>query len=365
MPRIKEITRALEAFAPLPLQESYDNCGLQIGDQNTDVSGILLCIDVVEATIDEAIHKNCNLIISHHPLIFSGLKSITGKNYIERTILKAIKHNIALYAAHTNFDAASGGVNKVICEKLGLKNLKILSPAKESLLKLVVYVPVKEAEKVRNVIFEAGAGVIGDYDCCSFNVQGSGTFRGGEKSNPFVGEKGHLHTEPEVRIETIMPAYISGRVVAQMQLAHPYEEVAYDLYPLKNALETTGAGMIGDYEGGLDEESFLKKVKKTFIAEGIRHTPLLGKLPQKIAVCGGSGSFLISNAIAAKADFFITGDIKYHDFFKAEEKIVLADIGHYESEQFTVEVFHDIILKNFSKFAVHYSEVNSNPLKYM
>lgn len=365
MATIKDITRVLEAFAPLPLQESYDNCGLQIGNPSAEVTGVLLCIDVLEGTVDEANRKNCNLIISHHPLIFSGLKSITGKNYVERTILKSIQHNIALYAGHTNFDAVQQGVNRKICEKLGLKNLQILSPVKEALVKLVVFVPQKEAEKVRYAIFEAGAGVIGNYDCCSYNVDGSGTFRGGEDSNPFVGEKGKIHTEPEVRIETIMPSYLSGKVISAMVTAHPYEEVAYDMYPLKNTWPTTGAGMVGEIDEDIDEATFLRKVKETFGVGCIRHTEMLGKNPKKIAVCGGSGAFLIGKALAAKADIFITGDIKYHDFFRAEKNIVLADIGHYESEQFTVEIFHDIITKNFSKFAVHYSEVNSNPLKYM
>lgn len=365
MPQIKDITKVLEAFAPLPLQESYDNCGLQIGNPGEEVTGVLLCIDIIEETIDEAIKRNCNLIIAHHPLIFSGLKSITGKNYIERTVLKAIRNNIALYAAHTNFDAVQQGVNKIICDRLGLSHLKILLPAKNTLVKLVVYVPLKQAERVRNAVFEAGAGVIGAYDCCSFNVKGEGTFRGGENSHPFVGEKGKLHAETEIRIETIMPEYISGHVVRNMVKAHPYEEVAYDLYPLKNTMSGTGAGMIGDFNEDLNEEEFLQKVKKTFNVGVIRHTAFIGEKPKKIAVCGGSGAFLIRNAIAAGADIYITGDVKYHDFFQAENTIVLADIGHFESEQFTVEIFHDIILKNFSKFAVHYSEVNSNPLKYM
>ncbi len=365
MPKIREITQALEAIAPLSLQESYDNCGLQVGDPNADATGALLCIDVIEETIDEAIAKNCNLIVSHHPLIFSGLKSITGRNYIERTVLKAIKNDIALYAGHTNFDAVPQGVNKIICDKLGLKNQRILAPVSDKLVKLVTFVPYDRAEEVRSAIFDAGAGVIGAYDCCSYNVQGEGTFRAGEGANPYVGKMGEVHREPETRIETIMPAYLSNKVIAAMVKAHPYEEVAYDIYPIKNEWPTAGSGMIGELDEPVDAKIFLKKVKEEFKAGVVRHTHYIGKSIKKVAVCGGSGAFLIRNAKAAGADLFLTGEIKYHDFFMAEDKIVLADIGHFESEQFTTHIFGDIILKNFSKFAVHYSEVNSNPLKYI
>lgn len=364
MPLIKEIVNVFENFAPLPLQESYDNCGLQIGNPNTEATGALLCIDIVEETIDEAIRKNCNLIIAHHPLIFSGIKSLTGRNYVERTILKAIKNDIAIYAAHTNFDAVPQGVNQIICNKLGIKNPKILAPTKNQLVKLVVFVPKQYADAVREAIFCAGAGVIGAYDCCSFNIPGEGTFRAGENTNAFVGEKGKIHTEAEIRIETIMPSFISKKVLAKISEVHPYEEVAYDLYPLQNQWLEAGSGMIGELDSPVDEIKFLKNLKVLFAAGVVRYTKPLGKKIKRIAVCGGSGAFLIRNAIAAEADIFITGEIKYHDFFMAEDKLVLADIGHFESEQFTTIIFHDIILKNFSKFAVHYSEVNSNPLKY-
>ncbi len=365
MPKIREIIQSLEQVAPKPLQESYDNCGLQVGDANAEATGVLLCIDIIEATIDEAVAKGCNLIVAHHPLIFSGLKSITGKNYIERTLLKAIKNDVALYAGHTNFDAVPDGVNQIICDKLGVQNQKILAPVKQKLVKLVTFVPEAQAEEVRQAIFEAGAGVIGEYDCCSFNTAGNGTFRAGENTNPYVGAKGEIHTEAEIRIETIMPKYISGKVVAAMTKVHPYEEVAYDLYPLENAWDNAGSGMIGELTEAVDSELFLKKVKEVFCAGVLRHTEIVKSSIKKVAVCGGSGAFLIRNAIAAGADIFITGEIKYHDFFQAEDKIVLADIGHFESEQFTTHIFGNIILKNFSKFAVHYSEVNSNPLKYI
>ncbi|KJF44686.1 Nif3-like dinuclear metal center hexameric protein [Draconibacterium sediminis] len=362
--KIKDITNFLEDLAPLKLQESYDNAGLILGDKNAEVLAALVTLDVTEAIVDEAIKRKAGLIIAHHPIVFSGLKKITGKNYIERTLIKAIKHDVAIYAAHTNLDNVTGGVNGKICEKLGLENCKILQPAGGLLKKLVTFVPVDHANKVREAVFAAGAGQIGNYDSCSFNAHGQGTFRGSDTTNPFVGKKGEQHYENEIRVETIFPDYLQGKVINALVQAHPYEEVAYDIYSLDNKFDQIGAGMIGTLPKEKSETAFLRQLKKTFNTKIIRHTALLDKKVKKIAVCGGSGSFLLNQAIASGADFFVTGDFKYHQFFDAENKIVIADIGHFESEQFTKELFYELLTKKFPKFAIHLSEVNSNPVFY-
>ena len=364
MTKIKEISKFLENLAPLHLQESYDNAGLILGDSDIEITGILITLDVTEEVVEEAIQQNCNLIVAHHPIVFSGLKKITGKNYVERTLLKAIKNDVAIYAAHTNLDSVNGGVNGKICEKLGLENCKILQPSEGLLKKLVTFVPVDHAEEVRQAVFNAGAGKIGNYDSCSFNSHGQGTFRGNDSTKPFVGEKGKRHYENEIRFETIFPAYLQGQVTSALLNAHPYEEVAYDIYPLENKFDQVGMGMTGTLPKGKSENDFLQLLKNTFHTGTIRHTALLNKKVQKVAVCGGAGSFLLDRAISAGADFFVTGDFKYHQFFDAENKIVIADIGHFESEQFTKELFYELLTKNFSKFAVRLSEVNTNPVFY-
>ena len=362
---LKDLILHLENFAPLHYQESYDNSGLITGDLNGEVKSALVAIDVTEEVIDEALSSNCDLIISHHPLIFKGIKSITGKNEVERCLLRAIRNNLAIYAAHTNLDSVTGGVNSIICKKLGLKKCHILSAAKSQLLKLVTYIPEKQVEEVRSALFSAGAGVIGNYDQCSFGVAGEGTFRGSQESQPFVGTRGKLHTEPERRLETIVPRHLVSGVVSALKGAHPYEEVAFDLFPLENDFPSFGMGMIGELEAPADEAEFLKLVKERFGCQVIRHTALLNKKISKVAVCGGSGSFLISKAKNEGADLYISADFKYHDFFEADKKIVLADIGHYESEQFTKEVLKEIVLKKFPTFALRLSEVKTNPVSYL
>jgi len=364
MHKLKEITDYLESFAPLKLQESYDNAGLIVGDLNAKTKAALVTIDVTEKVVDEAINKNANLIVAHHPIVFSGLKKLTGKNYVERTILKAIKNDIAIYAAHTNLDSVTGGVNTKICEKLGLQNCSILQPLKGELKKLVTFIPYEHAEKVRTAVFEAGAGHIGDYDYCGYNMNGEGSFRGGENTNPFVGEKNEIHYEKEIRFETIFPGYLQGKVIQALLKAHPYEEVAYDIYPLENTYEKAGMGMVGELPEPLNEKEFLSVLKTTFKTGCVKYTALLNKSVKKVAVCGGSGSFLLRNAIASGADVFVTGEFKYHQFFDGENKIVIADIGHYESERFTKELFYELLTKKFPKFAVHFSEVNTNPVFY-
>ncbi len=362
---IKEITQFLESIAPLAYQESYDNAGLIIGRSTQDVSGILITLDVTEEIIDEAIQKNLNLIVSHHPIVFSGLKKLNGRNYIERCVEKAIRNDIAIYAAHTNLDSVFGGVNSKICEKLGLLNCRILAPVSGFLKKLVTFVPEADAEKVRAALFEAGAGHIGNYDSCSYNLNGKGTFRGNNETNPYVGEKNKLHAEAETRIETIFPKHIQSQVVSTLLKAHPYEEVAYDIYPIENEFAQVGIGMIGELAAPVDEIHFLQELKKAFTCPVVRHTALLGKPIKKVAVCGGSGSSFLGKAISQKADVFVTGDFKYHQFFDAENQILIADIGHYESEQFTKEVFYELLTKKFPKFAIHLSETNTNPVNYL
>jgi dinuclear metal center YbgI/SA1388 family protein len=365
MPKLKEITECIERFAPLSLQESYDNAGLIVGDKNMEVKGSLICLDSTEEVIEEAINLGYNLVIAHHPIVFSGLKKFNGNNYVEKVIIKAIKNNIAIYAAHTNLDNVKMGVNAKISEKLGFKDVKILAPMKGNLRKLVTFCPTEHADKVRQAIFNSGASFIGNYDECSFNSEGFGTFRAGDNTSAFVGEKGKQHREKEVKIEVILSNYLLSGVIKALIEAHPYEEVAYDVYPLENNNPQTGAGMIGKLSEPMDETDFLKSLKEKMKTGLIRHTKLLGKKIETIAVCGGSGSFLLKDAINQKADIFITGDFKYHQFFDSEGKIIIADIGHFESEQFTKEIFYDLITTNFPTFALRFSEINTNPVNYI
>ncbi len=362
--KIKDIITSIEAIAPPVYQESYDNSGLITGNMQNQVEGVLLTLDTTEAVIDEAIEKNCGLVISHHPIIFNGLKTITGKNYVERTVIKAIKNDVAIYAAHTNFDASRLGVNQQICNRLGLQNTNILSPLENTLYKLVTFVPTNDADKVREAIFNAGAGQIGEYDSCSYNLEGTGTFRGSDSTNPYKGKKGKLHFEPETRVETIVPKHLKSKVINAMLQAHPYEEVAYDIYYMQNKYEQYGMGMYGNLEQPLDGKTFLTLVKKQLNAEVIRHTALLNKPISRVAICGGTGGFLLQNATGIKADAFITSDIKYHQFFDAENKIVMIDVGHFETEQFTKDAFYTLLNEKFPTFAFHKSERDRNPVNY-
>jgi len=362
--KIRDIVSEIEQFAPLAYQEDYDNAGLIIGDKNAECKAALLTIDTTEEVINEAIKIGTNLIISHHPIVFSGLKKITGKNYIERTIIRAIKNDIAIYAAHTNLDNVLRGVNTKICEKIGLRNCSVLLPARGKLKKLVTFIPIEHSEKVRAAVFDAGAGHIGNYDSCGYNLEGQGSFRAEENANPFVGNKGEVHLEKETRFETVFPAHLQSSIINALLKSHPYEEVAYDIYPLDNEHNQIGTGMVGDLGLEIEEQEFLKRLKKVFKVSTIRHTPLLNKKIKKVALCGGSGSFLLKHAVRQKADIFISGDFKYHQFFDAENRILIADVGHFESEQYTKDLFYDILTKKFPNFALHFSEVNTNPVNY-
>lgn len=362
---LRHLTEYLETIAPLSYQEEYDNSGLIVGNIHQEISSALISLDCTEAVVQEAIDKGCKLIISHHPIVFKGLKKFTGKTYVERVVMKAIKHDIALYAIHTNLDNIHTGVNFKIAEKLGLQNCKILSPKPGILKKLVTYCPIEFAEKVRNSLFGVGAGHIGNYSECSYNSSGFGTFKAGENTNAFVGEKGKQHHEEETRIETIFPAYLEGKIITVLHQSHPYEEIAYDIYPILNTNQQVGTGIIGEIEQEADELDFLKFIKRNLKTEVIRHTELMQKPAKRVAICGGSGGFLLPSAIQAKADIFITADYKYHEFFDADGKIVIADVGHYESEQFTQELLLEIIQKKFPNFALHLTQQNTNPINYL
>lgn len=363
--KLHEVVTAIESVAPLALQEKYDNAGLLCGDRDTDLRAVLVCLDVTEDVIGEAMELGANLIISHHPVVFSPLKKFTGSTLPEKILLSAIRNEIALYAAHTNLDNYGNGVNRRICEKLGLQECRILQPLEGGLRKLVTFVPTAQAEQVRSALFDAGAGQIGGYDRCSFTMEGTGSFRASESCHPFTGNIGEFHLEPESRIETVFPAACLSAVVNALLKAHPYEEVAYDINPIDNPYPLAGAGMIGILPGALGEIPFLQTVKSVFSCHTIRHSALRNKPVKRVALCGGSGSFLLDRAVAAGADVFLTADVKYHQFFDAAGKIVLADIGHYESEQFTIDIICELLNKNFPNFAVHFSRINTNSITYL
>ena len=362
--KIKEITNFLEGYASLQYQEKYDNCGLIVGSENVEAKGALITLDCTEEVIDEAIAEDCNLIIAHHPIIFSGLKKLAGNNYVERTIIQAIKNDIAIYAIHTNLDNVGNGVSAKIAEKLGVENCKILSPKKDLLRQLAVYCPSSDAEKVRNKLFKVGAGDIGNYDECSFTSVGEGTFKANEGCNPHLGEIGERHQEKEERIEVIFPKHKEQAIITAIKDAHPYEEIAYQIYILDNVYENIGSGVVGKLSKSMASAAFLELLKSTMKTDCVRYSKLVKNKIETVAICGGSGSFLLSNAKSAKADILITADFKYHEFFDADDDIIIADIGHYESEQFTKDLIYDLLIKKFSKFAVQLSKVNTNPIKY-
>ena len=362
---IREIITELEHLAPPPYQESYDNAKLITGDGDWDCKGAVICLDAIEDVLDEAISRNYNLVIAHHPIVFTGLRSITGKDYVERVVIKAIKNDIAIYAIHTNLDNVVHGVNQKIAEKLQLTNIRILAPKQGILRKLYSYVPVDHAENVLNALFDAGGGQIGKYSECSFTTKGLGTFKAGEGADPFVGEKGERHSEEEVKVEVIFSIDRQADVLNALKEAHPYEEIAYEIVALENDHPLVGSGMIGTLSEEMDTTDFLHIVKSTMKSGCIRHSRLVKKNVRTIAICGGAGSFLLPHAIRAGADIFITGDYKYHQFFDADGKIVIADIGHFESEQYTGELIYEVLSQKFGNFAVHLSKVNTNPINYL
>ncbi len=361
---VEDIAQSLEKLAPLSLQESYDNSGLLAGEASTVVTGILVSLDVTEAVVDEAIRRGCNLIVSHHPLIFSGLKAITGKNWVERTLLKALRNHICLYAMHTNLDNLASGVNAVIAEKIGLQNSRILSPKKGTLKKLVTFVPPTDVEKVRSALFEAGGGQIGLYDQASFSHSGTATFRPLEGTNPHVGTIGELTQLPETRLEILFESHRQAALLKALFSSHPYEEIAYDIYTLENKQQDVGSGRLGMLPTPVQSQDFLKSLQQYF-GGGLRYTAVVKEQVQKIAVCGGSGSFLLEEAIAAGADVLVTADFKYHQFLEADNRILIADIGHFESEQFTITLLTNYLRENFTNFATLSTETKTNPVNYL
>ena len=362
--KIKDVISLLEELAPLSYSEDFDNTGLLVGDKNNIVSGILITLDTLESVVDEAIANDCNLIVSFHPIVFSGLKKITGKNYVERVVIKAIQNNIAIFSIHTALDNSWNGVNAMICNKLKLGKRNILIPKSNTIQKLFTYVPIESVERVREALFNAGAGNIGNYSNCSFNIEGTGSYKGNEDSNPVVGKKGEIRFEKEVQIGVTFQRHVQSLVLKALFKSHPYEEVAFEVTTLENTNQQLGMGMIGELETPLNEEAFLKFLKESMNTKCVRHSKFTNKPIKKIAVLGGSGSFAINAAKQAGADVFVTADLKYHDFFKAENNILLADIGHYESEQFTKDLLVSFLNKKITTFAVVLSQINTNPITY-
>jgi len=362
--KIADIILSLESLAHPSLQEHYDNAGLIIGDKNSECEGIICCLDATEEVVREALARKCNLVVAHHPIIFGGLKKINGKNYVEKAVITAIKNDIAIYAIHTNLDNMLQGVNGKIASLLGLRNNSILSQKDNTLKKLFTFVPLDQAKKVREAIFQAGGGQIGNYSECSFNAEGIGTFRGHQGADPYVGEVGKQHEEKEIKIEVIFPGWLQNDIVTAMKAAHPYEEVAYDVISLANGHKDMGSGLVGELPQPVTEINFLMNLKRIFDLKIIRHTSLLNKPLKTVAICGGAGSFLLPQALAAGADVFITADMKYHEFFDANGRLVIADIGHYESERFTIDLLAEILEQKFPNFAVLKTEVTTNPVSY-
>ncbi len=365
MSKIKDIIHHLESFAPPAYQEGYDNAQLITGDAEAAVTGVLIALDCVESVVEEAVKKNCNLIVAHHPIVFKGLKSFTGKDYVERTIINAIKKDVAIYAIHTNLDNVALGVNKKISDKIGLLDTRVLLPKKHVLSKLETFVPVSSTETVLEALHQAGAGRVGAYENCSFRVEGTGSFKGKEGSHPTIGSVGVQEEVQENKLELLFPSHLEGAVTQALKAAHPYEEVAYYVSAIENKNEAVGSGMLGRLPSEMEALEFLNLLKEKMQLQCIRHTTLTDNKIQKVAVCGGAGSFLLEHAKRAGADVFVTADFKYHEFFDAEKQLVIADIGHYESEVYTKELIYEIINKKFTKFAVNLSEENTNPISYL
>jgi dinuclear metal center YbgI/SA1388 family protein len=357
-----DILRYLDRQIPPALQEGYDNSGLQAGNPDDEAVAALVTIDVTEDVVDEAFKHGCNIIISHHPVIFSPLKRVSTGTTAERIVMSALRKGITIYSAHTSLDSVHGGVSFRMAGKLGLKDVEVLSPVRDKLVKLVTFLPHDHLERVRDALFSAGAGHIGNYDRCGFHAEGSGSFRGSEETSPFVGEKGEMHSEPEARFETILPSFLTGQVVKALLTVHPYEEPAFDLYPLLNEWKGAGLGCVGTLEPEMDERSFLELCKKIFSPCCLRHTSLKGSSVKRVALCGGAGFQLFRDAMAAGADAFVTGDVKYHQFAEAAGRLLLVDAGHYETEKYSTEIIYELLIKKFPNFALRFSETNTNPI---
>lgn len=367
MPTISEIAKTLENWAHPSLQESYDNTGLITGNSQWNCTGLLCALDATDEIIEEAIERKCNMVVTHHPILFRPIKKLTGNGYTERAIIKAIKNDIAIYAIHTNLDNVSHGVNLWMAEKIGLQkaSLQVLAPKTSLICKLVTYVPETQADQVRNALFEAGAGAIGNYIECSFNSHGTGTFKPLDAASPTIGVAGGPREQvAETKIEMVFPSYLTASTISALHRAHPYESPAYEVVQLQNEWQQTGAGLIGELAGTITETALMDRLKTQFGLKVIRHSCFLSKPLRTIALCGGAGSFLTQAAINAGADAFITADMKYHEFFEADHKLLLADIGHFESEQFTIQGIGTYLQSKFPTFAVLQTGVCTNPVHY-
>ena len=364
--RVRDVIAELEAWASPTLQESYDNSGLLVGDRDAAVTGVLVSLDCTEAVVEEAAACGANLIVSHHPVVFKGLKRFTGATYVERTVMAAIRRGIQLYAIHTNLDNVADGVNQRLASLVGCtaESQCILRPKANVLMQVVMYVPQDHAEAVQQAVFDAGAGQIGPYDECGWSVQGQGTFRPLPGAQPFAGQIGEREQADEVRLEVVVEPWKLSGVLQAMKAAHPYEEVAHSVWPLENTLSNIGSGMVGELPEAMDEAAFLDRLKETLGCGAVKHTHLLGRPVRKVAVCGGSGSFLLGDAIRAGADVFVTSDFKYHEFFDADGRIMIADVGHYESEWQTTDLILKRLNKKFPNFALHLAKANPNPIHY-
>jgi dinuclear metal center YbgI/SA1388 family protein len=363
--QLRELTRVLEALAPLPYQESYDNSGLQVGDPEGELTGVLVALDITEAIIDEAVSRGANCVVAHHPVIFKGLKRLTGRTATERIVLKAIREGVALYAIHTNLDNMRNGVNAVLAERLGLQDTAILAMRTDTLSKLYTFAPKADADKVRDALFAAGGGSIGNYTECSYNVEGTGTFKPGEDTDPAIGQAGGPRENvDEIKIEVLVPTHLERKVLAALFEAHPYESVAFEFVRLANPNQDIGAGIIGTLPEPLESKAFLQMLKERVGTQLIRHTAPLGRPISRVALCGGSGSFLLEEAAGARADAFVTADYKYHQFFDADGRLLIADVGHWESEQHTIGLLVKHLREKMPNFAVHSAGTQTNPVSY-
>jgi dinuclear metal center YbgI/SA1388 family protein len=362
--QVSELVRHIEQLAPPSLQEAYDNAGLIYGNPEMELTGVLIALDATEAVIEEAIRKNCNLVLSHHPIVFSGLKRINEKHYVDRALVKAIRHQIALYACHTNLDNTIHGVNGAIAAAFDLQQVSILAPKSGQFIQLSVYVPNTHLDQVKSALFEAGAGKLGNYAACSFSSTGLGSFTPIEGAQPHIGSLGIHTTVEETKLELIFPVWAQSKVVQALHQAHPYETPAYNLFTINNVNPEIGSGVMGYLPKAISELDWLAQVAKTCQVPVVRHSPLLGKQIEKIAICGGAGSFLIKQAQSLGADALLTADLKYHEFFEANNQILLTDPGHFESEHFTIDLLYKIIQEKFPTFAVLKSSIRTNPVHY-
>ena len=363
MLKIQSITDCLEQWAPPSLALSYDNCGLLIGDPNQLVKKALVSLDVTEGVVQEAIDQQANLIIAHHPIIFKGLRSIRPTTDSQRAIILAIKHDIAIYAIHTNLDRVDDGVNKALADRLNLSNRSVLEEA-SNLYKLITFVPTKDLQVVRNALFSIGAGSIGEYKKTSFVSSGVGSFQGSASSNPSIGKAGEFTEVEEEKLEVLLTDTLLSSALKTLQEYHPYEEVAYDIVPLRNKNQNHGSGMIGELREPLSPDDFIQYLTNHLGLQLVRHSPLIKSKIKRVAICGGAGFDLLKNARQKGADAYVTADLKYHDFFEADSSLLLCDIGHYESEHWVIQEIKDYLTRNFANFAVLSTTVNTNPVHY-